>query len=185
IYESHYLLKIHNKKKKRHKLPILLVINLFLLITFGDVVKGDNIINKKKDIWKSRFTVGKGTPKKNEDFNDKNKDKDNKKDKDDFLTSGNNKDDMNDARSIMLLREIYEKDNQLSIINRKKKKYKTATFTLGTLITIIALRALADLAVNGIAKIFKKEQSLLSGLIFDKWGFDSLKKKNLLVESLE
>ncbi|CAG9479627.1 conserved Plasmodium protein, unknown function [Plasmodium vivax] len=171
----------------RHKLPILLVINLFLLITFGDVVKGDNIINKKKDIWKYRFTVGKGTPKKNEDFNDKNKDKDkdNKKDKDDFLTSGNHKDDMNDSRSIMLLREIYEKDNQLSIINRKKKKYKTATFTLGTLITIIALRAIADLAVKGISKLFQKEESLLSGLIFDKWSFNNLKKKNLLIESLE
>ncbi|KJP89503.1 hypothetical protein AK88_00712 [Plasmodium fragile] len=173
----------------KHKLPILLIINLFLLITFGDVIKGDDIINKKKDIWKSRFTVGKGTPQNNEDSNDKNKDtdKDNKKDKvpDDILTSSNNRDDVNDSRNIMLLREIYEKDNELSIIKRKKKKYKTATFTLGTLLTIIALRAIADLAVKGISKIFQKEESLLSGLIFDKWRFNNLKKKNLLIESLE
>ncbi|ANQ06770.1 Uncharacterized protein PCOAH_00010010 [Plasmodium coatneyi] len=169
----------------KHKLPILLVINLFLLITFGDVIKGDNITNKKKDIWKSRFTAGKGTPKKNEDLNEKKKDKDNKKDKDDFLTSVSHKDDMNDSRNIMLLREIYEKDNELSIIRRKKKKYKTATFTLGTLLTIITLRAIADLAVKGISKLFQKEQSILSGLIFDKWNFNNLKKKNLLIESLD
>ncbi|EUD64344.1 hypothetical protein C922_05283 [Plasmodium inui San Antonio 1] len=166
----------------KHKLSILLVINLLLLITFGDVIKGDNLINKRKDIWISRFTVGKGTPKKNEDFNDKNRDKDNKKDKDDFLTSGNNKDDMNDSRTIMLLREIYEKDNQLSIISRKKKKYKTATFTMGTLLTVIALRALADLAANGILKLIQKEESILGGLMFDKWRFNKLKKNNLLFD---
>eukprot|EP00366_Plasmodium_knowlesi_P000526 XP_002258023.1 hypothetical protein, conserved in Plasmodium species [Plasmodium knowlesi strain H] len=165
----------------KHKLPILLVINLFLLITFGDVIKGDNITNKKKDIWKSRFTAGKGTPKKNENSIDKNKEKD----KDDFLTSLINKEDMNDSRNIMLLREIYEKDNELSIIRRKKKKYKTATFTLGTLITIIALRAIADLAVKGISKLFEQEQSMIGKLIFDKWNINNMKKKNFLIEALE
>ncbi|CAA9990278.1 conserved Plasmodium protein, unknown function [Plasmodium knowlesi strain H] len=175
----------------KHKLPILLVINLFLLITFGDVIKGDNITNKKKDIWKSRFTAGKGTPKKNENSIDKNKekdkgkDKDIKKNKDDFLTSLINKEDMNDSRNIMLLREIYEKDNELSIIRRKKKKYKTATFTLGTLITIIALRAIADLAVKGISKLFEQEQSMIGKLIFDKWNINNMKKKNFLIEALE
>ncbi|GAW79608.1 hypothetical protein, conserved [Plasmodium gonderi] len=169
----------------KSKLSILFVINLLLLITVSDVIKGDNSINKNKDIWKSRFTVGKGTPKKNEDISEKNKKKDNKKEKDDIQTGINNRDDMNDSRSIMLLREIYEKDNQLSIVNRKKKKYKTATFTLGTLLTIIALRTIADIAVKGISKLFQKEESMLSGLIFDKWNINNLGKKNFFFDALE
>ncbi|SBT02510.1 hypothetical protein POVCU1_077700, partial [Plasmodium ovale curtisi] len=161
---------------------------------FSNVIKGDNNINKKRDMWISRFFLGKRDQKTDNDVSEeehkakieKVKIEKEKKEKEEILTS-NNKEDMNDVRSMLLLKEIYEKDNQLSIISRKKKKYKTATFTLGTLLTLIAVRALANLAVNGLTKLVQKEENALTGLLFDKWNFKNFKnfkKNNVLIETL-
>ncbi|SBS95496.1 conserved Plasmodium protein, unknown function [Plasmodium ovale] len=178
----------------KNKLSSLFVISFFLLVVFSNVIKGDNNINKKRDMWISRFFLGKRDQKTDNDVSEeehkakieKAKIEKEKKEKEEILTS-NNKEDMNDVRSMLLLKEIYEKDNQLSIISRKKKKYKTATFTLGTLLTLIAVRALANLAVNGLTKLVQKEENALTGLLFDKWNFKNFKnfkKNNVLIETL-
>ncbi|KAI4839930.1 hypothetical protein MKS88_001282 [Plasmodium brasilianum] len=171
----------------KYKVSVLYVITVFLLIAFSDVIKGDNSNNdnKKKDMWKSRFSLGKGTQKTDGDANEKNdKNHDKEKKEKEFLMNNLKGADMNDPRSVMLLKEIYDKDNQLSIISRKKKKYKTATFTLGTLLTIIAIRTLTEFAVKSIAKFFQKEGGALGGLILDKWNLNNLKKEAAFIETL-
>lgn len=54
----------------KNKLSSLFVISFFLLVVFSNVIKGDNNINKKRDMWISRFFLGKRDQKTDNDVSE-------------------------------------------------------------------------------------------------------------------
>ncbi|VWU50158.1 conserved protein, unknown function [Hepatocystis sp. ex Piliocolobus tephrosceles] len=134
-----------------NKLLSLFVITIFFLVNFSYVITGHKNENSKNNMWISRFNMGKDGNKINKDA-DRHLHETYKKDTDNLLNS-NKKDVFTDERSALLLKEIYTKDKELSIIKRKKKMYKNATITLGTLIAVIAIRLIKKYIENYLLKL--------------------------------
>ncbi|ETW43459.1 hypothetical protein PFNF135_02372 [Plasmodium falciparum NF135/5.C10] len=70
-----------------------------------------------------------------------------------FLSVG--KGDHDESR-VMLLKELYQKDNELNIVRKKHKKYKSITVALASIIGMMLLRNIGSLLYDTVTRLNQK-----------------------------
>ncbi|CDO64065.1 conserved Plasmodium protein, unknown function [Plasmodium reichenowi] len=129
----------------KNKLSTLFFITIFLILIFIDSAKGD----ERKNFWKSRFTAGRGNiTNKPTEVNHPIK-----KEGENFLSVGKGD---NDESRVMLLKELYQKDNELNIVRKKHKKYKSITVALASIIGMMLLRNIGSLLYDTVTRLNQK-----------------------------